>query len=92
MLERWWAARAAHTVSHSSPTASTLASFAQLDICQEGAGGEEVRALEKKFGRRCSGGGGGTAKKLKACKTETSERFTAHQAETALLLDITSAS
>lgn len=61
MLERWWAARAAHTVSHSSPTASTLASFAQLDICQEGAGGEEVRALETKFGRRCSevGGGGG---------------------------------
>lgn len=91
MLERWWAARAAHTVSHSSPTASTLASFAQLDFCQEGAGGEEVRALEKKFGRRCSEGGK-TAKKLKACKTETSERFTAHQAETALLLDITSAS
>lgn len=58
MLERWWAARAAHTVSHSSPTASTLASFAQLDICQEGAGGEEVRALEKKFGRRCSEWGG----------------------------------
>lgn len=37
-------------------------------------------------------GEGETAKKLKACKTETSERFTAHRAETALLLDITSAS
>ena len=31
-------------------------------------------------------------KKLMECKTQTSERFTAHQAETALLLDITSAS
>lgn len=89
MLERWWATRAAHTVSHSSPSALTTASFAQLDICQEGAEEEEVRALEKKCGRRCFLGGGN---KLMECKTQTSERFTAHQAETALLLDITSAS
>lgn len=54
-------------------------------------GGESAgdKIWQEMFG---GGGGGETAKKLKACKTETSERFTAHQAETALLLDITSAS